>query len=78
MATTADRHGDPNVEHLRQYLRERIEDGDVYFKSKYVAEDLDYSAHQIGALFLKLSKSDTGLKVERWSSSNGTTWRVTQ
>lgn len=78
MATTADQHGDPKVEHLRQYLRERIEDGDVYFKSKYVAENLDYSAHQIGALFLKLSESDTDLEVERWSSSNGTTWRVTQ
>lgn len=77
MATTADQHADPNAERLRQYLRERIEAGDVYFKSKYVAEDLDYSSHQIGALFLKLSESDTDLEVERWSSSNGTTWRVT-
>lgn len=77
MATTANQHGDQNAERLRQYLLERIEEGDVYFKSKYVAQDLDYSAHQIGALFLKLSESETDLDIERWSSSNGTTWRVT-
>jgi len=67
---------DPDVERLREYLHERVEDGDVYFKSKYVANDLSFSAHEVGALFVKLSERDTGLEIEQWACSNGTTWQV--
>lgn len=67
-----------NVEQLRRYLRQQVDDGKIYFKSKYVAADLDMTAHEVGALFLKLTERETELEIEKWASSNGTTWRVTR
>lgn len=78
MATTAPHQESPNVDRLRQYLHRHIEAGETYFKSRYIAEDLDLTAHQIGALLVKLSEEETDLDIEQWSRSNGTTWRVTQ
>jgi hypothetical protein len=72
----ANQPADPRVERLSEYLRDRIADGDIYFKSKYVADDLDFSAHEIGALFVKVRELDNDLTVEQWACSNGTTWRV--
>jgi hypothetical protein len=77
MSTMANQTGDPKAERLREYLRRRVEDGETYFKSRYIAEDLEFTPHQIGALLAKLSERRTDLDIEQWSKSNGTTWRIT-
>jgi hypothetical protein len=77
MSTTVDQSGDPKADHLRRYLRERIKEGETYFKSRYIAQDLEFTPHQVGALLSKLSNRNTELDIEQWSESNGTTWRIT-
>ncbi|MDH5019211.1 DUF7123 family protein [Halobacterium rubrum] len=61
---------------LKSYLREKAADGELYFKSKFIADDVDLSPKEIGALMVKLSKSATDLEVEKWSYTSATTWRV--
>lgn len=61
---------------LKHYLREKASDGDLYFKSKFIADDVDLSSKEIGALMVKLSKSATDLEIEKWSYTSATTWRV--
>ncbi|AUX10704.1 hypothetical protein AArcSl_3097 [Halalkaliarchaeum desulfuricum] len=63
-------------ERLRSYLRKRAEDGELYFKSKFIADDVDLSPKEIGALMVKLSDSATDLQIEKWSYTGATTWRV--
>ncbi|PSP21303.1 hypothetical protein BRC61_06250 [Halobacteriales archaeon QH_10_65_19] len=62
---------------LERYLRRQVEAGECYFKSRFIAEDLEMSAQEIGAAFKKLSERSCRLEVEPWSYSSGTTWRVT-
>jgi hypothetical protein len=76
MAQRASQLQDTKVERLRRHLSERVAEGERYFKSRYIAEDLDLSAHQVGALLPKLAEHATDLEIEQWSRSNGTTWRV--
>jgi len=61
---------------LADYLRERAEAGDMYFKSKFIAEEVGLSAKEIGALIVKLQDSVEDLSIERWSYTGATTWRV--
>ena len=62
---------------LRTYLREQVEKkGELYFKSKFIAEDVGLSAKEISALMVKLSESATDLEIEKWSYTSATTWRI--
>ncbi|RJX49070.1 DUF7123 family protein [Halonotius pteroides] len=61
---------------LADYLRERADAGDMYFKSKFIAEEVGLSAKEIGALIVKLQDSIDDLSIERWSYTGATTWRV--
>lgn len=61
---------------LKSYLREKASDGDLYFKSKFIADDVGLSSKEIGALMVKLSRSATDLQIEKWSYTSATTWRV--
>mgnify|MGYP000229969477 CR=1 FL=1 len=63
---------------LLSYLREKAADGELYFKSKFIADDVELSTKEIGALMAKLSDSteDTDLDIEKWSYTSATTWRV--
>jgi|GEM_PF-97698 len=61
---------------LASYLREQAADGELYFKSKFIADDVGLSAKEIGALILKLQDSVADLSIERWSYTSATTWRV--
>ena len=63
-------------ERLKQYLLDRAEDGEMYFKGKFIADDVDLSPKEIGALMVKLSDSATELTVEKWSYTGATTWRI--
>jgi len=75
--TTADAESTATKQQrLAAYLREQAADGEVYFKSKFIADDVDLSAKEIGALILKLQDSVADLSIERWSYTSATTWRV--
>ena len=63
-------------ERLLEYLERRASDGELYVKSKFLAEDLDLSASQIGVLLGRLQDSAETLDIEQWSYTNATTWRI--
>jgi hypothetical protein len=63
-------------ERLLSYLRSKAMDGEVYFKSKFIADDIGLSPKEIGALMVKLRDSTTDLEIEKWSYTSATTWRV--
>ncbi|WP_436929268.1 DUF7123 family protein [Halosimplex halobium] len=63
-------------ERLKAYLRGKAEDGEMYFKSKFIADEVGLSPKEIGALMVKIRDSATDLEVEKWSYTSATTWRV--
>lgn len=66
----------PKEERLKQYLLDRAQDGEMYFKGKFIADDVGLSPKEIGALMVKLRDSAAELTVEKWSYTGATTWRV--
>jgi len=63
-------------ERLRAYLRQKAADGEMYFKSKFIADEVGLSPKEIGALMVKLKDSATDIEIEKWSYTSATTWRV--
>jgi hypothetical protein len=63
-------------ERLKTYLSEKAKDGEVYFKSKFIADEVELSPKEIGALMVKLRQSAADLVIEKWSYTSATTWRV--
>lgn len=61
---------------LAAYLRKRAADGEAYFKSKFIAEEVGLSPKEIGALMVKLQDRLTDVEIEKWSYTGATTWRV--
>lgn len=59
-----------------RYLENKVEDGKVFFKSKFMSDELGMSAKEIGANMLRLSEEYEDLKIEKWSYASATTWRV--
>jgi CRP-like cAMP-binding protein len=81
MSATADPSTDSEdsaskEERLKQYLLSKAQDGDLYFKSKFIADEVGLSPKEIGALMVKLRDSATELTVEKWSYTSATTWRI--
>ncbi len=76
MSTTANPSTESKENRLKRYLRERAADGELYFKGKFIADDVGMSPKEIGALMVKLSESATDLEIEKWSYTGATTWRV--
>ncbi|WP_416840129.1 hypothetical protein [Haloferax sp. DFSO52] len=68
--------GSSKEDRLKQYLLDRAKDGEMYFKSKFIADDVGLSPKEIGALMVKLRDSATELTIEKWSYTSATTWRV--
>ncbi|MFT4921882.1 MAG: hypothetical protein ACI8XM_001089 [Haloarculaceae archaeon] len=73
------RDSESKRQRLVAYLRERAAntDGDLYVKSRHIAEDIDLSAREIGARMAQLQTDPIDLTIERWAYTGGTTWRVT-
>ena len=67
---------DDKEERLRSYLRSKASNGETYFKSKFIADEVGLSPKEIGALMVKLRDSATDLEIEKWSYTSATTWRV--
>ena len=73
----AESHEDLSKEdRLRAYLAQKAEDGEMYFKSKFIADEVGLSPKEIGALMVKLKDSATEVEIEKWSYTSATTWRV--
>ena len=68
--------GRSKEDRLRSYLKQKAADGEMYFKSKFIAEEVGLSPKEIGALMVKLKESATDIEVEKWSYTSATTWRV--
>ncbi|MCU4742536.1 DUF7123 family protein [Natronoglomus mannanivorans] len=77
-ATTATQHSSPKARRLVSYLREQVEQqsGEIYVKGKFIADDVDLSPKEIGALMVQLQNSVDELEIEKWSYTSATTWRV--
>jgi hypothetical protein len=67
---------DSKEERLQQFLARKANDGELYFKSKFIADEVGLSPKEIGALMVKLKESCTNLEIEKWSYTSATTWRV--
>jgi len=76
-ATEQQQPVDSKQQRLERYLREQLEGGELYFKSKFIADDVGLSPKEIGALMVKLKESTTEFTIEKWSYTSATTWRVT-
>jgi hypothetical protein len=63
-------------ERLKEYLLSKAQDGELYFKSKFIADEVGLSPKEIGALMVKLRDSASDLSVEKWSYTSATTWRI--
>ena len=61
---------------LKAFLSRKAANGEMYFKSKFIADEVGLSAKEIGALMVKLKDSATDLDIEKWSYTSATTWRV--
>ncbi|NHN42051.1 hypothetical protein G9C85_10480 [Halorubellus sp. JP-L1] len=61
---------------LKDYLAEKAADGEMYFKSKFIADEVGLSPKEIGALMVKLTDAAEDLEIEKWSYTSATTWRV--
>jgi len=78
MSATTESTTESKETRLRRYLSQRVEDGEVYIKGKFIAEEVELSPKEIGALMVKLKESATDLEIEKWSYTSATTWRVAQ
>ena len=78
MSATTEPTTENKESRLRSYLRQRAEDGEVYVKSKFIADDVGLSPKEIGALMVKLRDSAADLDIEKWSYTSATTWRVSR
>ena len=78
MSATANPSTEANTkeDRLKQYLLEQAEDGELYFKSKFIADEVGLSSKQIGALMVKLRDSAPEIEIEKWSYTGATTWRI--
>ena len=64
------------ADRLAAFLRDEAADGETYFKAKFIADDVDLSPKEIGALIVQLQDSAQDLEIEKWSYTGATTWRV--
>jgi len=64
------------ADRLAEFLRAEAADGETYFKAKFIADDVDLSPKEIGALIVRLRDSMDDVEIEKWSYTGATTWRV--
>ena len=68
-----------NANQLLDYLQNRLEvEGTFYAKSRYIADEIDLSAKEVGAAMRKLKDRQVPVQIEKWGYTNGTTWRITR
>ncbi|RQG98752.1 DUF7123 family protein [Natrarchaeobius oligotrophus] len=79
-ATPSGQYGSPKAQRLVSYFRDELErqSGDLYVKGKFIANDVDLSPKEIGALMVQLQGAVDDLEIEKWSYTSATTWRVSE
>lgn len=75
-ATTPANESESKESRLKNYLAQKAADGEMYFKSKFISDDVGLSPKEIGALMVQLRDTATDLDIEKWSYTSATTWRV--
>ncbi|MEY7851930.1 hypothetical protein AB7C87_22320 [Natrarchaeobius sp. A-rgal3] len=77
-ASPSGQYGSPKAQRLVSYFRDELEErsGDLYVKGKFIANDVDLSPKEIGALMVQLQGSVDDLEIEKWSYTSATTWRI--
>ncbi|MFP8951954.1 hypothetical protein ACLI4Z_03125 [Natrialbaceae archaeon A-arb3/5] len=77
-ATPAGQHSSPKAQRLVSYFKDELErqSGDLYVKGKFIADEVDLSPKEIGALMVQLQDSVEDIEIEKWSYTSATTWRV--
>lgn len=67
----------PKARTVATYLTDRVkQEGQIYVKSRFIAEDIELSAKEIGAAMRQLQENADRLTVEQWAYTNGTTWLI--
>lgn len=61
---------------LTTYLCEQARNGNHFFKSKFISQELGLSPYEIGALMCELQESAAHLDIEKWGNAKATTWYV--
>ena len=61
---------------ILDYLRESVDRGERYFRSKNIAAHLGLSSKQVGVRLPELAEKSEEVDIEKWSRSKSTTWRV--
>ncbi|CQH52588.1 HTH domain protein [Halobacterium hubeiense] len=61
---------------ILEFLRESVEKGERYFRSKNIANHLGLSSKQVGVRLPELAEKTEDVDIEKWSRSKSTTWRV--
>jgi hypothetical protein len=73
-------YADPEAAERRErivaYLRERVERGDRYFRSKLIARDLGMTPRQVGANIVRIQDEVDDLRIEKNSRHTSICWRV--
>ena len=64
------------ADRLAAFLRTEAADGEMYFKAKFIADDVGLPPKEIGALIVQLQNSIQDVEIEKWSYTGATTWRV--
>ncbi|AFZ71843.1 DUF7123 family protein [Natronobacterium gregoryi] len=79
-ATPSTQHQSTKAQRLVEYFKDELErqSGDLYVKGKFIADDVDLSPKEIGALMVQLQDSVEELEIEKWSYTSATTWRVSK
>jgi CRP-like cAMP-binding protein len=76
MSTTTQASSTSKERRLKRFLKEKAESGEMYFKSKFIADEVGLSPKEIGALMVNLRESAERLEIEKWSYTSATTWRI--
>lgn len=65
---------------ILSHLRDKVKSGEVYLRSRHIAEAVDLTANQVGARLARLADKvdEDEIEIEQWSRSRSTTWRISK
>ncbi|MFB6147108.1 MAG: hypothetical protein ABEJ08_05415 [Halobacteriaceae archaeon] len=61
---------------ILDHLRQGVDTGQRYFRSRNIADRLGLTAKQVGARLPELAEKADEISIEKWGRSRATTWRV--
>jgi len=79
MSTSANSNATTTMSEKQRRIARFLENNvgtQTYFKSRLIGDELDMSAKEVGAN-MRAVREASGLSIEKWGYSSGTTWKVT-